>query len=84
MTVVNATFGYTNHTVMTEALEKWSVPLVQHLLPRHMQIIFDINLYFLQSVEKKFPRDRDLLGRVSIIEESSPKMVRFHLFRDYC
>ncbi|KAK4466423.1 family 35 putative glycosyltransferase [Cladorrhinum samala] len=73
--VVN-TFGYTNHTVLPEALEKWSVPLIQHLLPRHLQIIYDINLFFLQSVERKFPDSRDLLGRVSIIEESQPKMVR--------
>ena len=60
---------------MSEALEKWSVPLIQHLLPRHLQIIYDINLYFLQEVEKQFPKDRDMLGRVSIIEESQPKMV---------
>ncbi|KAL5342388.1 glycosyl transferase [Aspergillus crustosus] len=74
--IVTSTFGYTNHTVLPEALEKWSVPLLQNLLPRHMQIIFDINLYFLQIVEKKFPNDRDILSRVSIIEESHPKMVR--------
>jgi starch phosphorylase len=69
-------FGYTNHTVLPEALEKWSVPLFQSLLPRHLQIIYEINLYFLQSVERKFPKERELLGRVSIIEESQPKMVR--------
>ncbi|KAL3480284.1 glycosyl transferase [Aspergillus californicus] len=74
--IVTNTFGYTNHTVLPEALEKWSVPLLQNLLPRHLQIIFDINLYFLQIVEKKFPNDRDILSRVSIIEESHPKMVR--------
>jgi starch phosphorylase len=74
--IVTSTFGYTNHTVLPEALEKWSVPLFQHLLPRHLQIIYDINLYFLQNVEKQFPGDRDLLGRVSIIEESQPKMIR--------
>ncbi|KAI0817324.1 glycosyltransferase family 35 protein [Xylaria sp. FL0064] len=74
--IVTSTFGYTNHTVLPEALEKWPVGLIQHLLPRHLQIIYDINLFFLQSVEKKFPNDRDLLRRVSIIEESQPKMVR--------
>jgi starch phosphorylase len=74
--IVTNIFGYTNHTVLPEALEKWSVPLMQNLLPRHLQIIYDINLYFLQSVEKKFPGDRALLSRVSIIEESQPKMVR--------
>ncbi|RYO96280.1 hypothetical protein DL765_011627 [Monosporascus sp. GIB2] len=74
--IVTATFGYTNHTVLPEALEKWPVGLMQHLLPRHLQIIFDINLFFLQSVEKRFPDDRELLRAVSIIEESEPKMVR--------
>ncbi|KAH8698450.1 putative glycogen phosphorylase GlpV/Gph1 [Talaromyces proteolyticus] len=73
--VVN-TFGYTNHTVLPEALEKWSVPLLQHLLPRHLEIIYDINLFFLQHVEEKFPGDWELLSRVSVIEESQPKMVR--------
>ena len=75
-TSLTKTFSYTNHTVLPEALEKWSVPLIQHLLPRHLQIIYEINLQFLQSVERSFPKDRDLLSRVSIIEESQPKMVR--------
>ncbi|OCK99740.1 glycosyltransferase family 35 protein [Cenococcum geophilum 1.58] len=74
--IVSKTFGYTNHTVLPEALEKWSVPLFQHLLPRHLQIIYDINLNFLQYVERNFPKDRDMLSRVSIIEESNPKMIR--------
>lgn len=74
--IVINTFGYTNHTVMPEALEKWSVPLMQNLLPRHLQIVYEVNARFLQMVEKKFPKDRDLLTRVSIIEETQPKMVR--------
>ncbi|KIN08446.1 glycosyltransferase family 35 protein [Oidiodendron maius Zn] len=74
--IVSKTFGYTNHTVLPEALEKWSVPLFQSLLPRHLQIIYEINLYFLQSVERKFPNDRELLARISVIEESQPKMIR--------
>ncbi|KOS17948.1 Glycogen phosphorylase [Escovopsis weberi] len=74
--IVTETFGYTNHTVLPEALEKWPVSLLQTLLPRHLQIIYDINLFFLQKVEKAFPDDRDMLRRVSIIEESQPKMVR--------
>lgn len=74
--IVTHTFGYTNHTVLPEALEKWSVPLMKNLLPRHLQIIYDINLQFLQMVEKKFPNTPDLLSAVSIIEESQPQMIR--------
>ena len=74
--IVTKTFGYTNHTVLPEALEKWSVPLMQNLLPRHLQIIYEVNLNFLQMVERKFPKEREMLSRVSIIEESQPKMVR--------
>lgn len=74
--IVTHTFGYTNHTVLPEALEKWSVLLMQNLLPRHLQIIYDINMQFLQMVERKFPDARDMLANVSIIEESQPKMVR--------
>ncbi|KAK9331719.1 glycosyl transferase [Lipomyces starkeyi] len=74
--IVTNTFGYTNHTVLPEALEKWPVPLFTNLLPRHMEIIYEINLFFLQKVEKLFPKERDLLARVSIIEESSPQQVR--------
>ncbi|KAH8986590.1 glycosyltransferase family 35 protein [Lactarius akahatsu] len=69
--IVTNTFFFTNHTVLPEALEKWSVPLMEHLLPRHMQIIFDI-----VTVEKKFPGDRDRLSRLSLIEEGFPKQVR--------
>jgi len=69
-------FFFTNHTVLPEALEKWPVPLLEHLLPRHLQIIYDINLIFLQAVEKKFPGDTGRLSRMSIIEEGVPKQVR--------
>ncbi|OZJ04525.1 hypothetical protein BZG36_03986 [Bifiguratus adelaidae] len=74
--IVTRTFGFTNHTVLPEALEKWSVPMLENILPRHLQIIFDINLFFLQGVEAKFPNDRDLLRSVSVIEEGSPQFVR--------
>lgn len=74
--IITNTFFFTNHTVLPEALEKWPVPLMQHLLPRHMQIIFDINMLFLQAVEKKFPGDREKLARMSLIEEGFPQNVR--------
>ncbi|CAG8639974.1 16883_t:CDS:10, partial [Acaulospora morrowiae] len=74
--IVVDTFAFTNHTILPEAMEKWPVPMVQYLLPRHMQIIFDINLFFLQKVEQKYPEDRDLLAKLSIIEESAPQFVR--------
>ncbi|KAI5959718.1 GPH1 [Candida pseudojiufengensis] len=74
--IVVKVFAYTNHTVMTEALEKWPVDVVGRLLPRHLEIIYDINYFFLKDVEQKFPNDRDLLSRVSAIEEGNPKSVR--------
>ncbi len=70
------TFGYTNHTVMPEALEKWPVPLFEAMLPRHMQIIYEINQRFLKQMSLKFPGDLNRLSRMSIIEESNPKRVR--------
>ncbi|KAJ3121779.1 Non-essential glycogen phosphorylase [Nowakowskiella sp. JEL0407] len=74
--IVTKTYSFTNHTVLPEALEKWPVPLMQELLPRHMMIIFDINLFFLQNVEKQFPQDRDRMRRMSIIEEAHPQQIR--------
>lgn len=70
------TMGYTNHTLMPEALEKWSLPMLEKLLPRHMQIIFEINQRFLDHAVSFFPMQGDKISRVSIIEESNPKMVR--------
>jgi starch phosphorylase len=70
------TFAYTNHTVMPEALEKWSIGLIERLLPRHIQIIYEINGRFLKEVEEKFPGDEELKRRVSLIEEGVNRMVR--------
>jgi len=69
-------FGYTNHTIMPEALERWSIPLFEKLLPRHIEIIYEINNRFLKEVAMKFPGDNDRLRRMSIIEEEAPKKIR--------
>ncbi|KAI9344247.1 carbohydrate phosphorylase-domain-containing protein [Obelidium mucronatum] len=74
--IVTKTYSFTNHTVLPEALEKWAVPLMQDLLPRLMMIIFDINLFFLQKVERVFPGDRERLRRMSIVEEGQPQFIR--------
>jgi starch phosphorylase len=70
------TFCYTNHTLLAEALEKWTVDLLQRVLPRHMQIIFEINHRFLQKVEISCPGAGEMMRKVSIIEEGSHKQVR--------
>ena len=75
--ICTRTFAYTNHTLLPEALEKWSVPLFQKVLPRHLQIIFEINKRFLEDVvEAKWPGDNQKKRALSIIEEGSPKMIR--------
>jgi starch phosphorylase len=72
------TMAYTNHTVLPEALEKWSVDLLGHVLPRHLKIIFEINHRFLSQVAERFPNDPERLGRMSLIEEGPVKFVRMH------
>lgn len=74
--ITTKTFAYTNHTVLSEALEKWSVKLFEYLLPRHLQIIYEINFRFLDQVRKKFMGDADILRRMSIIMEGDEKMIR--------
>ena len=64
-------FAFTNHTVLPEALEKWPVSLLEKLLPRHMQIIFDINWRFLEELKSRLGDDWDRIARLSIIEETS-------------
>jgi len=73
-------FGYTNHTVLPEALEKWSVSLIEHVLPRHMQIIYEINRRFLEEVRLKYDDDGGKMQRMSIIEDGQdPKVRMAHL-----
>ena len=74
--IVTRVFAYTNHTLMPEALEKWSVGLFRKVLPRHLQIILEINKHFLEEVEKKWPGDVDKKRALSLIEEGHEQMVR--------
>ena len=70
------TFGYTNHTLLPEALEKWPVTMIEKYLPRHMQIIYLINMNLMNEVAKKYPGDNSKLERMSLIEEGPVKKVR--------
>ncbi|MFH2129634.1 MAG: glycogen/starch/alpha-glucan phosphorylase [bacterium] len=74
--ITTHTFAYTNHTLLPEALETWPVPLINRILPRHMQIIFEINQRFLDLVAAIFPGDFERRARMSIIEEGNPQNVR--------
>jgi glycogen phosphorylase len=74
--ITSATMAYTNHTLLPEALERWSVNLFQQLLPRLLEIIFEINAHFLAEVSAHWPGDKDRLARMSLIEEGPEKQVR--------
>jgi starch phosphorylase len=75
--VIYESFSYTNHTILPEALEKWSVELLGRLLPRHLELVYLINHFWLQKVTKKLlDVDPTKLNSLSIIEESNPKKVR--------
>ncbi|MFZ0241337.1 MAG: glycogen/starch/alpha-glucan phosphorylase [Desulfobacterales bacterium] len=74
--ICEQTFSYTNHTVMPEALESWPVDLLEKLLPRHLEIIGEINHRFLQTVPSRFPEETDLAARLSIFQEKGQQRVR--------
>jgi len=74
--ITQKTFAYTNHTLLPEALEKWPLALFASQLPRHLEIIYEINRRFLDEVRTKYPGDDQRLARLSLIEESGDKSVR--------
>ena len=74
--IVTKTLAYTNHTLLPEALEKWSVPLFQKVLPRHLQIIFEINKRLIDTIEAAYPGDSEKKRSMSLIEEGGVQMVR--------
>jgi glycogen phosphorylase len=75
-TVTRKTFAYTNHTLLPEALEKWTVGLFGKLLPRHLEIVYEINRHFLDEVRRRFSGDDARVARLSLIDETGPRYVR--------
>lgn len=74
--ITQQTLAYTNHTVLAEALEKWPTDLLERIIPRHLQIIYEINRQFLEKIAARYPNDVDRLQRMSLIEEGESKLVR--------
>jgi starch phosphorylase len=74
--ITQRTCGYTNHTLLSEALEKWPLSLFGKLLPRHLEIIYEINRRFLDELRLRYPGDDQLLGRLSLIDEAGERYVR--------
>ncbi|MDA8099092.1 MAG: glycogen/starch/alpha-glucan phosphorylase [Nitrospiraceae bacterium] len=74
--ITRRTISYTNHTLMPEALETWPVKIFGEILPRHLQIIYEINRRFLDDVRHRYPGDADLVRRVSLIDEEAGRRVR--------
>ena len=74
--IVRKSFNYTNHTVLPEALEKWGVDVFERLLPRHLELIYLINFFFMEDLKSKYPYDWNKMNNLSIIEESYPKKIR--------
>ncbi|HTG00749.1 MAG TPA: glycogen/starch/alpha-glucan phosphorylase [Nitrospirota bacterium] len=74
--ITRRTFSYTNHTLMPEALETWPVSLFEAILPRHLQIIYEINHRFLEDVHHNYPGDPDLLKRMSVVDENGGRRLR--------
>jgi len=74
--VTRSSFGYTNHTLLPEALERWPLALFSRVLPRHIEIVYEINARFLDEVRMRFPGDTERVARMSLIDESGERCVR--------
>ncbi len=74
--ITRRSFGYTNHTLLPEALETWPLPLFQEMLPRHLEIIYEINARFLDEVRRRFPGDDGRVARMSLIDEAGERRLR--------
>ena len=74
--VTQQAVSYTNHTLMPEALETWAISLFEQVLPRHMEIVYEINHRFLDEIRRRFPGDEDMVRRLSLIEENGDRRVR--------
>ncbi|QSQ23799.1 glycogen/starch/alpha-glucan phosphorylase [Pyxidicoccus parkwayensis] len=74
--ITQAVFGYTNHTLLAEAMEKWPATLFERLLPRHLEIIYEINQRFLRQVQIRYPYDVEKMRRMSLVEEGPEKKIR--------
>ena len=74
--ITSNTFAYTNHTVVPEALEEWSVKIMDTLLPRHLQIIYEINARFLTYVQEQYTTDPEIISKLSIVREGEDKKIR--------
>jgi len=74
--ITQRTFAFTNHTILAEALERWSVSLFGSLLPRHLELIFEINRRFLDQIRLEYPNDMERIRQLSLIEEGADKKVR--------
>ena len=82
--IVYNTFSYTNHTVLPEALEKWSVGLIGKLLPRHLELIYLINHFYIERLKQRYPGDNLKISRMSLVEEGDDKKIRMAFLSIVC
>ena len=82
--IVYNTFSYTNHTVLPEALEKWSVGLIGKLLPRHLELIYLINHFYIERLRQRYPGDNLKISRMSLVEEGDDKKIRMAFLSIVC